>query len=141
MYAYEHAFSDEEVEEWFKNQLNRYENYGFGLWAVILKESNEFIGQCGLTMQKIDKKIHNSNELLEVGYLLNKNYWHKGFATEAAISCKNYAFDILKEKRVYSIIRDNNISSQNVAIRNGMKIIDSAVKYYHNFICLIIYFA
>lgn len=132
MYAYEHAFSDEEVEEWFKNQLNRYENYGFGLWAVILKESNEFIGQCGLTMQKIDKKIHNSNELLEVGYLLNKNYWHKGFATEAAISCKNYAFDILKEKRVYSIIRDNNISSQNVAIRNGMKIIDSAVKYYHN---------
>ena len=68
MYAYEHAFSDEEVQEWFERQLNRYENYGFGLWAVILKENKEFIGQCGLTMQNVDKKIHDSNELLEIGY-------------------------------------------------------------------------
>ncbi|MEI0476943.1 GNAT family N-acetyltransferase [Brachyspira pulli] len=132
MYAYEHAFSDEEVQEWFERQLNRYKNYGFGLWAVILKENNEFIGQCGLTMQNVDKKIHDSNELLEIGYLFNKNYWHNGFATEAAIACKNYAFNTLNADRVYSIIRDNNISSQNVAIRNGMKIIDSIVKHYYN---------
>ena len=57
MYAYEHAFSDEEVLQWFNNQINRYKTYGFGLWACILKENNEFIGQCGLTMQKIDKKF------------------------------------------------------------------------------------
>ena len=132
MYAYEHAFSDDEVIEWLNNQINRYRNYGFGLWACILKENNEFIGQCGLTIQKINKKIHNSYELLEIGYLFNKNYWHYGFASEAAISCKNYAFEVLKENRVYSIIRDNNISSQNVAIRNGMKIIDTIVKHYYN---------
>lgn len=132
MYAYEHAFSDEEVQEWFERQLNRYKNYGFGLWAVILKENNEFIGQCGLTMQNVDKKIHDSKELLEIGYLFNKNYWHNGFAAEAAIACKNYAFNTLNADRVYSIIRDNNISSQNVAIRNGMKIVDSIVKHYYN---------
>lgn len=45
MYAYEHPFSYEEVEEWLKKQLDRYKQYGFGLWAVILKKSNEFIGQ------------------------------------------------------------------------------------------------
>ena len=132
MYAYEHAFSDEEVQEWFERQLNRYENYGFGLWAVILKENNEFIGQCGLTMQKIDKKIHNSDELLEIGYLFNKNYWHRGFAIEAASACKDYAFNILNAQRVYSIIRDNNTASKNVAIRNNMKIIDNIIKYYYN---------
>ncbi|MCZ9873941.1 GNAT family N-acetyltransferase [Brachyspira hyodysenteriae] len=132
MYAYEHAFSDDEVNQWFNNQINRYKTYGFGLWACILKENNEFIGQCGLTIQKVDKKIYDSYELLEIGYLFNKNYWHKGFAIEAAIACKNYAFNVLKEKRVYSIIRDNNKSSQKVAIRNGMNIIDNIVKHYYN---------
>ena len=132
MYAYEHAFSDDEVIEWLNNQINRYRNYGFGLWAIILKENNEFIGQAGLTVQTIDKKINGSNDLIEIGYLLNKNYWHKGFATEAAIACKKYAFNTLKENKVYSIIRDNNKQSQNVAIRNGMKIIDSTIKHYYN---------
>ena len=132
MYAYEHGFSDEETIQWFNNQINRYKRYGFGLWACILKENNEFIGQCGLTMQKIDKKIHNSYELLEIGYLFNKKYWHKGFAIEAALACKNYAFNILNADRVYSIIRDNNISSQKIAIKNGMKIIDTVIKHYYN---------
>lgn len=132
MYAYEHSFSDEEVSKWFENQLNRYKNYGFGLWACIFKENNEFIGQSGLSIQKVDKKIHNSYELLEIGYLFNKNYWHKGFAIEAAIACKNYAFNVLNADRVYSIIRDNNTASQKVAIRNGMKIIDNIVKHYYN---------
>lgn len=132
MYAYEHAFSDEEVNEWLERQLMRYNTYGFGLWACILKENNEFVGQSGLTMQKIDKKINGSDELLEIGYLFNKNYWYMGLATEAAIACKDYAFNVLKEKRVYSIIRDNNISSQKVAIRNGMKIIDTVIKHYYN---------
>lgn len=49
MYAYEHPFSDEEVHEWLNKQLKRYEEYGFGLWAVVLKATNEMIGQCGLT--------------------------------------------------------------------------------------------
>ena len=53
MYAYEGAFSDEEVEAWLDRQLKRYEEDGFGLWAVILKENGEMIGQCGLTMQDI----------------------------------------------------------------------------------------
>ena len=51
MYAYEHAFPDREVREWLDRQLGNYERYGFGLWAVELRGSGEFIGQCGLTMQ------------------------------------------------------------------------------------------
>lgn len=126
MYAYEHAFSDEEVQEWLDRQRKRYEGYGFGLWLVVLKDTEEVIGQCGLTMQDC-----NGKQVLEIGYLFQKAYWHKGYATEAAVACKKYAFETLKAKEVFSIIRDNNIPSQKVAKRNGMKVVDQFVKHYY----------
>ena len=125
MAAYEGAFSGLEVQEWLDRQLSRYQKWHFGLWAVILKETGELIGQCGLTMQP-----WKDRELLEVGYLFNKKYWHKGYATEAAKACKKYAFEILNANEVCSIIRDTNIPSQKVAERNGMKIADNWVKHY-----------
>ena len=125
MYAYEGAFSDKEVQEWLDRQISRYQKWNFGLWAVILKETDEMIGQCGLTMQP-----WKETEVLEVGYLFNRLYWHKGYATEAAIACKNYAFKILKADEVCSIIRDTNIASQNVAVRNGMTMTDLWTKHY-----------
>lgn len=100
MYAYEHAFEADEVQEWLDRQIQRYHDYGFGLWAVILKEQGELIGQCGLTMQEC-----NRGEILEVGYLFQKAYWHKGYATEAAIACKEYAFQTLNADAVASIIQ------------------------------------
>lgn len=121
--AYESAFSIEEAQGWLNRHLKRYSEYGFGLWAVVLKETNEMIGQCGLTMQCWREK-----EILEIGYLFQKAYWHKGYATEAAIACKEYAFSVLNAGSVYSIIRDTNIASQNVAVRSGMNIIDKATK-------------
>ena len=75
MYAYEHPFSKEEGMNWLNNQLNRYEKYGFGLLAVILKDTDKLIGQCGITMQNTGDK-----EVYEVGYLFNRSYWHKGYA-------------------------------------------------------------
>ena len=84
MYAYEHPFSEEEVKSWYNRlTVGHYEKYGFGLWAVIDKNTNEFLGQCGLTIQNIDGK-----EYLEIGYLFKKKHWHKGYATEAALGCK-----------------------------------------------------
>ncbi len=125
MYAYEGAFSDSEVREWLDRQIARYQKWNFGLWAVILKENGKLIGQCGLTLQP-----WNNLEVLEIGYLFNKAYWHKGFAAEAAAACKNYAFNVLKAAEVCSIIRDTNIPSQKVALRNGMVKTDSMIKHY-----------
>ncbi len=125
MYAYEGAFSDSEVREWLDRQIARYQKWNFGLWAVILKENGKLIGQCGLTLQP-----WNNLEVLEIGYLFNKAYWHKGFAAEAVAACKNYAFNVLKAAEVCSIIRDTNIPSQNVALRNGMVKMDSGIKHY-----------
>lgn len=125
MYAYEGAFSDGEVQEWLDRQTARYQKWGFGLWAVILKETDEMIGQCGLTIQP-----WQDSEVLEIGYLFQYQYWHKGYATEAVTACKKYAFEILNADEVCSIIRDTNILSQNVAIRNGMVKTDCWTKYY-----------
>lgn len=127
MYAYEGAFSSDEVQVWLDRQLERYKQNGFGLWAVILKETGIMIGQCGLTMQD-----YNSSKIMEVGYLFQKEYWHRGYASEAAIACKEYAFNKLNATEVYSIIRDTNIPSQNVAIRNGMSCIDKFIKHYRD---------
>jgi RimJ/RimL family protein N-acetyltransferase len=126
MYAYEHAFDDSEAQEWLDRQFARYNQYGFGLWAVILKDTDEMIGQCGLTMQDC-----NNRQVLEVGYLFQKAFWHKGYATEAAIACKEYAFEILKADEVFSIIRDTNTASQNVARRNGMTVTERFTKHYY----------
>lgn len=136
MYAYEHAFSDKETQEWLDRQLARYANDGFGLWAVTLKESGAMIGQCGLTYQVFEGK-----QVVEIGYLLQREFWHNGYATEAAIACKRYAFDTLRLDKVYSIIRDNNHASQAVAIRNAMSIEGSFVKNYHGIDMLHIVYA
>lgn len=125
MYAYEGAFSDEEAQEWFDRQISRYKEYGFGLYAVILKETCDMIGQCGLTIQEFNEK-----RMLEIGYLFQKSYWHKGYAIEEAKACKEYAFTVLKADEVFSIIRDTNIASQKVAKRNGMVYIDTFIKHY-----------
>ena len=125
MYAYEGAFTDDEVQTWLDRQFMRYETLGFGLWAVVLKENDRMIGQCGLTIQ-----TWKEEEVLEIGYLFERKYWHQGYAMEAAVACKQYAFEQLKADEVCSIIRDSNVTSQNVAIRNGMKITDYWVKHY-----------
>ena len=98
MYAYEGAFSDEEARNWLNRQLRRYEEDGFGLWAVILKENGELIGQCGLTIQDIPDR-----QVVEIGYLFRRKYWHRGYATEAAKACREYAFHVLNVEEVFPL--------------------------------------
>lgn len=125
MYAYEGAFSDIETQEWLNRNIKRYQTDGVGLWAVILKETGDMIGQAGITMQNVE-----GERVPEVGYLFNRKYWRKGYATEAAIACKEYGFSVLGYPEIFTIIRDTNIPSLNVAIRNGMLIRKRFVKYY-----------
>lgn len=126
MYAYGHAFGDEEVAAWLANQQRRYQEDGFGLWAVCLAATGEMVGQCGIT-----KQMWDSRQVPEIGYLFQRTHWHKGYATEAALGCKQYAFTTLGFDEVYSIIRNTNTASQKVARRLGMQPRGSFVKHYH----------
>lgn len=125
MYAYEGAFSDQEVQGWLDKQIGNYRRDGFGLWAVVLKQTNQMIGQCGLTWQDFAGR-----QVLEIGYLFQRAFWHHGYASEAAIACRKYAFEQLKAEEVFSIIRDTNLASQKVAERNGMTRCGEFVKHY-----------
>ncbi len=127
MYAYNGAFTDAETREWLDRQLARYAEYGFGLWAMVLRETGDMIGQCGLTWQP-----WRDGKVLEIGYLLRRAYWGRGYATEAARACKTYAFEQLRADAVHSIIRDTNTASRRVAERNGMTVADEWTKHYRN---------
>jgi RimJ/RimL family protein N-acetyltransferase len=105
-----------EVDEWIKKNMKSYIANKFGLYSCVLKEINEIIGYCGFILQM---DIDGNNEV-EIGYGLIRSFWHKGYATEAAIGCKKYGFEKLQIEKLISLIRPENIPSINVAIRNGM---------------------
>jgi RimJ/RimL family protein N-acetyltransferase len=118
MNYYPHAFSADEVKKWIERNIERYKNDGFGLWAVIRKEDNQFLGDCGITLQNID-----GDTLPEIGFHIIKTFCNKGYATEAAESCKRYAIDVLGFKSVYSYSEIGNKPSQKVSSKIGMKIV------------------
>ncbi|OFI46834.1 GNAT family N-acetyltransferase [Floricoccus penangensis] len=117
MYAYEGVFSDDRIALWLEWNLESYKKNGYGLWAIELKNDGKVIGECGLTNQEVEGEIYK-----EIGYHLIFDEWHNGYAVEAARAVKEYAFNELKVREVVSTVRNNNITSMNVAIRNGMTV-------------------
>ncbi|MDQ7095690.1 GNAT family N-acetyltransferase [Desulfosporosinus sp. PR] len=115
MQFYPHPFSAEEVEKWIRWNIENYKKYKHGLWAVILKEGEVFIGDCGITMQNIGDET-----VPEIGFHIIKKYCNKGFATEAAFACKEYAFKVLQYPKVFSYTTIRNIPSQKVAGKIGL---------------------
>ncbi|HBL83317.1 MAG: GNAT family N-acetyltransferase [Clostridiales bacterium GWF2_38_85] len=116
MQFYPHPFTEEEVEKWIQWNIENYKKYKHGLWAVILKESDIFVGDCGITMQNISDKT-----VPEIGFHIIKKYCNMGFASEAALACKEYALKVLQYPEVFSYATLNNISSQKVAEKIGMR--------------------
>ncbi|MFD1707577.1 GNAT family N-acetyltransferase [Siminovitchia sediminis] len=105
MQYYHHSFNHEEVKDWIEWNMKNYKQDKHGLWAVILKDGGTFIGDCGITIQNID-----GERLPEIGFHIIKEYWNKGYATEAASACKEYAFNILNYPKILSYTTLNNIS-------------------------------
>ncbi len=103
-----------DCELMIQRSLERYANDGSGLNALMLHDGTP-IGQCGLLTQEVD-----SLPELEVGYHLMPEHWGKGYASEAAIACKRYAFSQGLSPSVISLIDPENALSQAVAKKNGM---------------------
>lgn len=127
MYAWEHAFSNEEVRDWIKENLTRYENEGFSYFAVIEKDTKNFIGLMGPLIENI-----NGQKYIGIAYILDKNYWGCGYAAEGAKACMDYAFNVLGADKVIAQIRPENVSSRKVAQKIGMKIESEYTKIYRD---------
>ncbi|SFL34954.1 Protein N-acetyltransferase, RimJ/RimL family [Gracilibacillus orientalis] len=116
MQYYPKPLNVKEVERWIQWNIDNYKKYNHGLWAVVLKNEEIFIGDCGITMQIIDEET-----VPEIGFHIIKDHWNKGYATEAAIACKEHAFKVLNYPKVFSYTTIKNIPSQKVAEKIGMQ--------------------
>ena len=119
MQHYPYTFDESRVRNWIQRNIERYRIFGFGLWAVCLKETGEMIGDCGLTMQLINGKIKP-----EIGYHIRANKQRNGYAKEAAIAVRDWTFNNTPFQIVYSYMKYTNAPSVKTAISYGCKQVD-----------------
>ena len=115
MKYYPRLYTEEDAKNWITTANVNYKEHGGGMWACHLKDTDEFVGICGLHYHR---DIDGQSEQ-EVGYLFVRKFWKKGLATEAASACTQYLKKI--HPRIISLIRPENIRSIRVAERNGFK--------------------
>lgn len=105
----------EQARAWIDWNQRNYAEHGFGLW-VIETRAHAFIGDCGLTWQDV-----NGRSELEVGYHVRTAAQGQGFATEAAAACLEFARSVLGAPTLVAIIHPDNIASQRVAEKIGLR--------------------
>lgn len=125
MYAWEHAFTEEETREWLAACLSRYAKDGFSHFAVIRKDTGLLIGLVGPIREILEGQSH-----IGLGWLLRHDQWKRGFAYEAANAALSYAFLALGADTVIADIRPENTPSCRLAEKLGMKPRYTVVKHY-----------
>jgi RimJ/RimL family protein N-acetyltransferase len=109
--------SRDETQAWLDWVFTAYASHGHGLFAVERESDGAFLGQCGLMPQVVD-----GDALVEIGYLFKSKHWHRGYAAESAIGCREFAFGALRLPKVISLVRPENAPSRAVAERAGMAV-------------------
>lgn len=114
--------SRSETAGWIRMVSSRWQDEKIGLGAIIEKSSGRFIGWCGLW------RLIETGET-EIGYALAKNFWGKGFATEAATEYLRYGFQQLNFDKIVAVARPENAASRNVMKRLGMNLDGTGIFY------------
>lgn len=120
MQHYPYTFDETGVRNWIARNRERYRIFGFGLWAVCLKETGELIGDCGLTMQLINGQIKP-----EIGYHIRADQQRNGYAKEAAIAVRDWTFHNTPFNIVYSYMKHTNAPSCKTAVSYGCRQVDA----------------
>lgn len=115
MYAWEHGFSSEEVQDWLSENLRRYASDDYSYWAVRLRSDGSLIGVMGILQERVAGEAYTG-----IGYILHKRYWGRGYASEGAVALCQYAFHNLDLPLLTAQVRTNNLPSQRVAAGLGM---------------------
>jgi RimJ/RimL family protein N-acetyltransferase len=115
MWVYPHPFDPTEVARWIAWNAGLYRDRGFGLWLLTLRDTGEFVGECGLTVQDVE-----GTPEVEVGYQLLRTFWGRGLASEAAAACRDFARDAVGLHRLVALIDPRNVASQHVAANSGL---------------------
>lgn len=107
----------EYCELWFEKSMHRYKNDLGGMNVLVDKSHQQIVGQCGLVVQEIEGQWR-----LEVGYSILPKFWGMGYASEAAIHCRDFAFENDFSSNLVSNVHVHNLGSEKVALRNGMRL-------------------
>ena len=119
MRHYPYVFDEARVRFWIGTNQERYRIFGFGLWAVCLRGTEEVIGDCGLSMQNIKGLIRP-----EIGYHIRADRQRMGYAKEAAAAVRDWAFQNTPFRVLYSYMSADNIASFSTAKSIGMHLAD-----------------
>lgn len=115
---------DESIE-YIKFVHKQYKDLGTGRWAVVLKETNEFIGWSGIKF--ITDEINNHKNFYELGYRFIEKHWGKGYATEAGKAFINRAFNEMKVDVLYAYADAGNENSRKILEKLGFRFVNSFV--------------
>jgi len=115
MRHYPYTFDEVRVRNWISKNRRRYEVFGFGLWAVCLRDTEEMIGDCGCTMQSIHGFI-----CPEIGYHIRGDCQRRGYAREAASAVRDYMFRSTPFGTLYAYMHADNLPSRATAASLGM---------------------
>ena len=119
MQHYPYTFDEDRIRAWIRKNIERYKVFGFGLWAVVLKETSEMIGDCGLTMQIINGQI-----MPEIGYHIRKDCQRRGYASEAAKAVRDWTFMNTPFNIIYYYMKYTNVPSYRTAMAYGCHLVD-----------------
>lgn len=100
----------------------QYQENGIGRWAVIDKESKNFIGWSGFKF--ITTPINGRKNYYDLGYRFIRKFWGKGFASESAKACLNYGFNKMNQKEFFAMADKKNLASNKILEKIGMIKID-----------------
>jgi RimJ/RimL family protein N-acetyltransferase len=125
------------TEHWVEESLLNYARYGFGLWALTLRSSEEVIGDCGLDLIHglEDPEATEGGGPIQIGWHVRRDLWGQGLATEAARACRDYAFAQLHLAALHALIQPENTASRRVAEKIGMCLLRQ-VRHRDRMICL-----
>lgn len=101
---------DEEVEYTKSYMKYQYGYYGYGMWLVFLKETDQLIGRAGL-----DNHDYKDEVLLEMGYMIDLDFQRRGLATEVCQGIISYVRENLDFEKIYCFIQEKNIASKALA--------------------------
>jgi RimJ/RimL family protein N-acetyltransferase len=106
----------DEVREWIEENQISYTDPGFGLWQVRLNATGEFVGECGLVLQDVEGEI-----AVEIEFHIRADLHGNGYATEAALACRDFAATSLNLRRLIGIIAPDNTVCHRVVKKIGFR--------------------
>lgn len=100
-----------------KNILGQYDEFGIGRMAIILKDTQEFVGWSGLKFEKIVRKEFDYYDL---GYRIKEQYWGQGIASESALASLEYGFKTLNLDKICAAAEAEHAVSNHILSKIGL---------------------